>query len=52
MKNIGPNWVKIDDEGRFPPDIVKELARLGVHGGVLSEEFRGLDMSFLDVALV
>lgn len=52
VKNIDPNWVKIDDEGKFPSDTVKELARLGVHGGVLSEEFGGSDMSFLDVALV
>jgi acyl-CoA dehydrogenase len=52
LKNIDPNWIKIDDEARFPPEIIKELSRLGVHGGVLSEEFGGSDMSFLDVALV
>lgn len=52
VKNIDPNWVKMDDEGRIPIGVVKGLAELGVHGGVLSEEFGGSGMSFLDVALV
>lgn len=52
VKNIEPIWVKIDEEARIPPNIIKDLARLGVYGGVLSGEYGGSDMSFLDVALV
>jgi len=48
---IDPIWEDMDEKGEFSTKLIEELARLGVYGGVLSEEYGGSEMTFLEAVL-
>lgn len=50
-RRVDPAWERMDKEARMDISLIRELARLGVYGGVVSEGYGGAGMSFLEAVL-
>jgi len=50
-KNIAPRWIEIDESGEVSPELVKQMADVGLIGMTLSEEYGGQNGRFVEAAL-
>ena len=50
--NIEPIHEKDESEGRFRPEIVREMGQLGLWGAIIPEEYGGTNAGFLSSVLI
>ena len=51
MREIAPRWVEIDEKGEIGVDLIKSMARAGLIGLTLPEEYGGQGGTFTEAAL-